>query len=163
MANVRGTKKSSGEKSPKKKSPGNRDRAEEAQRGGSSGKKNSFLAEIERIRQNEDEIVAEHLKNAPEYVVTSSGERVKVDKAALAEAIREKIEYTLRLQTLIHDLNCTDPNDMSPSPLRDRVAYFKNTEEGRASLIELAQKRLSERAARDKGGKGAGKKREKEE
>ena len=104
--------------------------------------KPEYLAEIERFRLMEDDIVAKHLENAPKYVTSESGERIKVDKAALESAIREKIEYTIRLHTLIHDLNCTDPNDMSPSPLRDRVMFFKNTEEGRASLIEIAKAKL---------------------
>ena len=103
--------------------------------------KPEYLAEIEKLRLMEDDIVAKNLEKAPKYIITPSGERIKVDKSALAKAIREKIEYTIRLRTLIHDLNCTDPRDMSPSPLRDRVMFLKNTEEGRASLVEIAKAR----------------------
>ena len=104
--------------------------------------KPEYLAEIERFRLMEDDIVAKHLGNAPEYIMSENGERIKVDKTALANAIREKIENAIRLRILIHDLNCTDPNDMSPSPLRDRVMFLKNTEEGRASLIGIAKAKL---------------------
>ena len=104
--------------------------------------KPEYLAEIEQYRLMEDDIVAKHLENAPEYITSENGERIMVDKAALANAIREKIENAIRLHILIHDLNCTDPNDMSPSPLRDRVMFLKNTGEGRASLVEIAKARL---------------------
>ena len=112
-------------------------------------KKTGYLAELEKLRLMEDDIVAKHLASAPEYITSEDGERIKVDKAALESAIREKIENAIRLHILIHDLNCTDPNDMSPSPLRDRVMFFKNTEEGRASLMEIAKARL--RKAKKKG------------
>ena len=105
-------------------------------------KKPGSLAELEKLRLMEDDIVAKHLASAPEYITSEDGERIKVDKAALESAIREKIENAIRLHILIHDLNCTDPNDMSPSPLRDRVMFFMNTEEGRASLIEIAKAKL---------------------
>ena len=112
-------------------------------------KKPGYLAELEKLRLMEDDIVAKHLASAPEYITSEDGERIKVDKAALESAIREKIENAIRLHILIHDLNCTDPNDMSPSPLRDRVMFLKNTEEGRASLVEIAKARL--RKAKKKG------------
>ena len=105
-------------------------------------KKPGYLAELEKLRLMEDDIVAKHLASAPEYITSEDGELIKVDKAALESAIREKIENAIRLHILIHDLNCTDPNDMSPSPLRDRVMFFKNTEEGRASLVEIAKAKL---------------------
>ena len=105
-------------------------------------KKPGYLAELEKLRLMEDDIVAKHLASAPEYITSEDGERIKVDKAALESAIREKIENAIRLHILIYDLNCTDPNDMSPSPLRDRVMFFKNTEEGRASLMEIAEAKL---------------------
>ena len=104
--------------------------------------KPEYLAEIEQYRLMEDDIVAKHLENAPEYITSKNGERIMVDKVVLANAIREKIENAIRLRILIHDLNCTDPNDMSPSPLRDRVMFLKNTGEGRASLVEIAKARF---------------------
>ena len=120
-----------------------------------STKKPGCLAELEKLRLMEDEIVAKHLASAPEYITAENGERIKVDKAELENVIREDFENKIRLYILIHDLNCTDPNDMSPSPLRDRVMYFKNTEEGRASLMKIAEAKLRKEKLRKGKKRGA--------
>ena len=121
---------------------------------GAGLKRSDFLAEIEKIRLKEDDIVAKYLAEAPKYIVAPSGERVKVDKTILANTIREKIEHAIQLRMLIHDLNCTDPNDMVLAPLRDSVRFLKNTEEGRASLVEIVKARLDKGKREDVRRKG---------
>lgn len=38
---------------------------------------------------------------------------------------------------LIHDFNCTDPDEMYFSVLADRVRYFKETPEGQAEIFKM--------------------------
>lgn len=38
---------------------------------------------------------------------------------------------------LIHDLNCTDPDEMYFKMLADRVRYFKETLEGQTEIFKM--------------------------
>ena len=47
---------------------------------------------------------------------------------------------------LIHDLNCTDPDEMYFSVLADRVRYFKETPEGQAEILRMFDEARKEAA-----------------
>ena len=47
---------------------------------------------------------------------------------------------------LIHDLNCTDPDEMYFSVLADRVRYFKETPEGQAEIFRMFDEARKEAA-----------------
>ena len=47
---------------------------------------------------------------------------------------------------LIHDLNCTDPDEMHFPVLADRVRYFKETPEGQAEIFRMFDEARKEAA-----------------
>lgn len=47
---------------------------------------------------------------------------------------------------LIHDFNCTDPNQMYFKALADRVRYFKETPEGQAEIFKMFDEAREEAA-----------------
>ena len=47
---------------------------------------------------------------------------------------------------LIHDFNCTDPDEMYFSVLADRVRYFKEAPEGQAEIFKMFDKAREEAA-----------------